>query len=126
MSSHCSNAATTCEHGSGDRSQKIRTYNFPQNRLTDHRVNLTLYSLDRILEGELADLVYVLLVFFVSLLLGARVFAGKAFGPAGPMWSYALVTMLIILGSTVTDSPTGDAAGAKSFTRFVMFLIATV
>ena len=39
--------------GSGDRSQRIRTYNFPQGRLTDHRIGLTLYSLDRIVEGEL-------------------------------------------------------------------------
>lgn len=39
--------------GSGDRSGRIRTYNFPQNRLTDHRIDLTLYSLDRIVEGEL-------------------------------------------------------------------------
>ncbi len=39
--------------GSGDRSQRIRTYNFPQNRMTDHRINLTLYSLDRIVEGAL-------------------------------------------------------------------------
>jgi len=39
--------------GSGDRSERIRTYNFPQNRLTDHRVDLTLYALDRIVEGEL-------------------------------------------------------------------------
>ena len=39
--------------GSGDRSEKIRTYNFPQNRLTDHRIGLTLYSLDRIVGGEL-------------------------------------------------------------------------
>ena len=39
--------------GSGDRSERIRTYNFPQNRLTDHRVDLTLYSLDRIIEGAL-------------------------------------------------------------------------
>ena len=39
--------------GSGDRSQRIRTYNFPQNRMTDHRINLTLYSLDRIIEGDL-------------------------------------------------------------------------
>ena len=39
--------------GSGDRSEKIRTYNFPQNRLTDHRIGLTLYSLDRIVEGEM-------------------------------------------------------------------------
>ncbi len=42
--------------GSGDRSQRIRTYNFPQNRLTDHRLNLTLYSLDRIMEGALEEL----------------------------------------------------------------------
>ncbi|MCB1181153.1 MAG: peptide chain release factor 1 [Chlamydiia bacterium] len=39
--------------GSGDRSERIRTYNFAQNRVTDHRINLTLYSLDRVLEGEL-------------------------------------------------------------------------
>lgn len=39
--------------GSGDRSERIRTYNFPQNRLTDHRINLTLYTLDRIVAGDL-------------------------------------------------------------------------
>ena len=39
--------------GSGDRSERIRTYNFPQNRVTDHRINLTLYSLDKVMEGEL-------------------------------------------------------------------------
>jgi peptide chain release factor 1 len=43
--------------GSGDRSQKIRTYNFPQNRVTDHRINLSLYSLDRIMGGELGELI---------------------------------------------------------------------
>lgn len=42
--------------GSGDRSERIRTYNFPQGRCTDHRINLTLYSLDRIMEGELTPL----------------------------------------------------------------------
>ena len=46
--------------GSGDRSQRIRTYNFPQNRLTDHRINLTLHSLDRILQGHLDELIQAL------------------------------------------------------------------
>ena len=39
--------------GSGDRSERIRTYNFPQNRVTDHRIDLTLYSLDRVIDGEM-------------------------------------------------------------------------
>jgi len=43
--------------GSGDRSQRIRTYNFPQNRLTDHRINLTLYNLGNIINGEMEDVV---------------------------------------------------------------------
>lgn len=43
--------------GSGDRSERIRTYNFPQNRVTDHRINLTLYKLDNAMQGEIAELV---------------------------------------------------------------------
>jgi peptide chain release factor 1 len=43
--------------GRGERSEKVRTYNFPQKRITDHRIGLSLYNLDRILEGELDDLV---------------------------------------------------------------------
>jgi peptide chain release factor 1 len=42
--------------GSGDRSEKIRTYNFPQNRVTDHRIGLTLYNLDQVIQGELLPL----------------------------------------------------------------------
>lgn len=41
--------------GSGDRSERIRTYNFPQGRLTDHRINLTLYSLERVVEGDMDE-----------------------------------------------------------------------
>ncbi|MDR2587812.1 MAG: peptide chain release factor 1 [Spirochaetales bacterium] len=43
--------------GSGDRSERIRTYNFPQNRLTDHRINLTLYRLDAVMEGDIGEVV---------------------------------------------------------------------
>ncbi len=43
--------------GSGDRSERIRTYNFPQGRVTDHRINLTLYKLDDVMEGALADVI---------------------------------------------------------------------
>jgi peptide chain release factor 1 len=49
--------------GTGDRSERIRTYNFPQNRLTDHRINLTLYKLDQMVQGDLDDLVAALLQF---------------------------------------------------------------
>ena len=43
--------------GTGDREEKIRTYNFPQNRVTDHRIELTLYNLDRFLEGDIGEMI---------------------------------------------------------------------
>ena len=43
--------------GSGDRSERIRTYNYPQGRVTDHRINLTLYKLDEIMTGSLEQVV---------------------------------------------------------------------
>jgi len=46
--------------GSGDRSQKIRTYNYPQNRVTDHRINLSLYSLDKIMAGDMSEIILAL------------------------------------------------------------------
>ncbi|HEX4505788.1 MAG TPA: peptide chain release factor 1, partial [Alphaproteobacteria bacterium] len=41
--------------GTGDRSERIRTYNFPQGRVTDHRINLTLYKIDKVMTGEALD-----------------------------------------------------------------------
>ncbi|MBI2440996.1 MAG: peptide chain release factor 1 [Lentisphaerae bacterium] len=49
-------ASRRAQIGSGDRSERIRTYNFPQNRLTDHRIHFTLYTLEKIMEGELEEL----------------------------------------------------------------------
>jgi peptide chain release factor 1 len=48
-------AARRAQVGSGERAEKIRTYNFPENRVTDHRIKLTTHQLDRVLEGELAE-----------------------------------------------------------------------
>jgi peptide chain release factor 1 len=50
--------------GSGDRSEKIRTYNFPQNRLTDHRIGLTIHQLDRVMDGKLDDIIEALIAYF--------------------------------------------------------------
>lgn len=50
--------------GSGDRSERIRTYNFPQNRITDHRINLTKYNLDRVMEGDLEEIVNAIVAHF--------------------------------------------------------------
>lgn len=55
--------------GSGDRSERIRTYNFPQNRVTDHRVDLTLYKLERVMEGELEEITEVLVAHYYDLRL---------------------------------------------------------
>jgi peptide chain release factor 1 len=49
--------------GSGDRSERIRTYNFPQNRVTDHRIGLTLHKLDQVLDGDLDSIIEALIAF---------------------------------------------------------------
>jgi peptide chain release factor 1 len=50
--------------GTGDRSEKIRTYNFPQNRLTDHRIGLTIHQLDRVMDGKLDDIIGALSAYY--------------------------------------------------------------
>jgi peptide chain release factor 1 len=57
--------------GSGDRSERIRTYNFPQSRVTDHRVGLTLYRLSEILDGDLSDIIFQVGAFFQARLLAS-------------------------------------------------------
>jgi peptide chain release factor 1 len=68
---------------SGDRSDKIRTYNFPQNRLTDHRVGLTLYKLDRVMDGDLTELLDAVGSFHQAALLQSNQ-ASEHSGPSGP------------------------------------------
>ncbi|MBR3162479.1 MAG: peptide chain release factor 1, partial [Clostridia bacterium] len=48
--------------GTGDRSEKIRTYNYPQNRVTDHRIGYTTKNLDRVMEGNLEDIINALII----------------------------------------------------------------
>ena len=50
--------------GSGDRSERIRTYNFPQGRVTDHRINLTLYKLEQVLTGQLDEVILPLITYY--------------------------------------------------------------
>jgi peptide chain release factor 1 len=58
--------------GGGDRSEKIRTYNYPQNRLTDHRIGLTLYKLDRVMEGDLGEMLDAVVAHHQAALLEAH------------------------------------------------------
>jgi peptide chain release factor 1 len=57
--------------GSGDRSERIRTYNYPQGRMTDHRINLTLYKLDFIMDGDLTEMTNALIAEHQAELLAA-------------------------------------------------------
>jgi peptide chain release factor 1 len=56
--------------GSGDRSEKIRTYNFPQNRVTDHRIGLTLHQLNFVMDGKLEEIIQPLITHYRTKKLG--------------------------------------------------------
>ena len=58
--------------GSGDRSERIRTYNYPQGRVTDHRINLTLYKLPAVMEGDVDELINALITEHQAELLAAE------------------------------------------------------
>jgi peptide chain release factor 1 len=58
--------------GTGDRSERIRTYNFPQGRVTDHRINLTLYRLDQVLAGLLDDVIEPIITHYQTAALKAE------------------------------------------------------
>ncbi len=64
-------AARKSQVGSGDRSERIRTYNFPQGRLTDHRINLTLYKLDAVMDGDIGEVFDALIAYHQAELLKA-------------------------------------------------------
>ena len=59
--------------GSGERSERIRTYNFPQGRITDHRINLTLYKMDQTMDGDIDELCSALMAEHQAELLAASV-----------------------------------------------------
>lgn len=73
MEKHAAEQASTRKSlvGSGDRSERIRTYNYPQGRVTDHRINLTLYKLDEVMEGKLDEVIAPLLQEYQAEQLGA-------------------------------------------------------
>lgn len=58
--------------GTGDRSERIRTYNFPQGRMTDHRIGLTLYKLDQIMNGDLDEVIDALITHYRTEMLKAQ------------------------------------------------------
>ena len=71
-------------------------------------------------------IMYVLLVGLAGLLIGPRVFAGTGLHPAASTWSYAYLTMLVVLAPAVLDSQAGSAAGAAFWSRLWMFVWATI
>jgi len=70
--------------------------------------------------------IYGALFLLCGLIMGPRIFAGQGRGPRGPMWSYALLTMMVVLAPGAADSVGGSDAGARFSDRIAMFLLATI
>lgn len=70
--------------------------------------------------------VYTLIIALAALLIGPKIFQGRALAPNAPTWSYGFLTLLVILAPAVTDSAFGDAAGVKFWQRLLMFVLATL
>ena len=71
-------------------------------------------------------LIYVLLIGLGGLIMGPRIFAGAGMHPAGPTWSYAYLTMIVVLAPAVLDGQTGASADAAFWSRLQMFIWATI
>ncbi len=71
-------------------------------------------------------IMYTLLMLLAGLVVGPRVFSGPGLARSGPMWSYAFVTMMVVLGPAVMDGASGDDAGGRFVVRIMMFLAATL
>ena len=81
--------------GSGDRSERIRTYNYPQGRVTDHRINLTLYKLDQIMDGDLDEIISALITEHQAEQL-ARFFVGFGGGDKNNVHASDLIYLIVI------------------------------
>lgn len=71
-------------------------------------------------------IMYSLLFLLCGLIMGPKIFAGAGLAPRGSMWSYGLLTMMVIIAPAAMDTPGGDAAGARFSDRIVMFALATL
>jgi len=71
-------------------------------------------------------LIYTLLVGLFALLVGPRIFRGEGVCPNGPMWSYAYMTMIVVLAPAVVDQIAGDSAGAAFYSRLFLFVVVAV
>jgi hypothetical protein len=71
-------------------------------------------------------LIYTLVLLLFALLVGPKIFQGPGLGPKGPMWSYAYLTMIVVLAPAVTDGFGSDGATSAFYTRLFLFIVIAV